>query len=321
MRAASRLFLNQETKMICQKKNRILWTISWNFAACLLACLFGAPLYAQDEEALPEPRTVSLETSDGVALSALYYPGTQEKETIPVILLHAWDEDHKSMVAIASTLQEKYGFAAILPDLRGHGLSQRTTKGDELDRDRWRTNELGSVIEDIEACKKFLIKENNQGELNIDLLCVVADNESTIFATLWTLRDWSYGPLGGMKQGQDVKSLVLLNPSRNFKGLNAAKAYQNDLLAGRNSAFPILVAYSGSGRDAKNIYDRVARGRKNLAAKKKALEKHRFEVEKGKRVSKKRGKTSSMGDLIGDFLKSEVASRQQDYRWAKRGGK
>lgn len=289
--------------------------------ACFLVCLFLTPAYAQDEEPLPEPRTVSLETSDGVALSALYYPGTNEKETIPVILLHAWDEDHKSMVGIASTLQSKFGFAAILPDLRGHGLSQRTTKGDELDRDRWRTNELSSVIEDIEACKKFLIKENNQGELNIDLLCVVADSESTIFATLWTLRDWSYGPLGGMKQGQDVKSLALLDPLRNFKGLNAAKAYQNDLLAGRNSAFPMMVAYSGSGRDAKNIYDRVARGRKNLADNKKALEKHRFEMEKGKRVSKKRGKTSSMGMLIGDFIQSEVASRQQDYRWAIRGGK
>ncbi len=300
-------------------KNRIQWTFTG--AAWLLVNLLTiTSLQAQDDET-PEPRTVQLQTSDGVALSAVYYAGKNEKETVPVILLHGWDADHSEMVGIANTLQTKYGCAAIVPDLRGHGNSQRSTKGDELDRDRWRGNDLSVLIEDIEACKKFLIGENNKGELNIDLLSIVADRESTIFAALWTLRDWSYAPLGSMKQGQDVKSLILLEPQRSFKGLNAAKTFQNDMFAGRGPAFPIVVAYRGNDRDAKNIYDRIARGRKNLSAKEKALEKHRFEIEKGRRVVKKRGDTTAMGDIIGRFIENQVASRQQDFRWAKRGSK
>ncbi len=305
--------------MKADHKNRIQWTITG--FAMLLSLGMVPNLEAQDDDATPEPRTVQLQTSDGVALSAIYYAGTNEKETVPVILLHAWDADNSEMVGIANTLQTQYGCAAIVPDLRGHGNSQRSTKGDELDRDRWRGNDLSAVVEDIEACKKFLIAENNKGELNIDLLSIVADSESTIFAAIWTLRDWSYAPLGSMKQGQDVKSLILLDPKRSFKGLNAAKTFQNDMLAGRGPAFPIIIAYRGNNRDAKNIYDRIARGRKNLSGKDKALGKHRFEIEKGRRVVKKRGQTTALGDIIGDFIETQVADRQQDFRWAKRGSK
>ena len=131
------------------------WTIGLFCLFLLAGSTFGPVANAQDEDELPDPRTVSLETKDGVTLSATYYPGTNEKETVPVILLHAWEDDHETMIKIANTLQRQFGFAAIVPDLRGHGKSNRTTGGEKLDRDRWRAKELAAVIEDIEACKKF----------------------------------------------------------------------------------------------------------------------------------------------------------------------
>ncbi len=307
-----------------------LFRNQWTIGCCLLALAFamcgGLPssAYAQDEGELPEPVDVQLETSDGVALSAVFYPGTNEKETVPVILVHAWQEKRQTMIAMAAHLQAQFGYAVMVPDLRGHGDSMKTVGGDELDRDRWRGPQLTAVLEDIEACKKYLINENNQGNLNIDMLSIVADRESTILATTWTLRDWSYAPLGSIKQGQDVKALVMLNPMRNFKGLNGNDAYQNDLYTGRTgAAFPVLIASTrDKSRDAKNISERMMRGRKSLDAPDKALETVRYQVESSRRVIKSRKNGDRMLSMdIGKFIEKQVYQRRHDFRWAERGSK
>ncbi len=284
---------------------------------------FPHEAWSQDENELPEPRDVQLETSDGVVLFAVYYPGTAEKENVPVILLHAWEADHRAMVSMASTLQSRFGCAAIVPDLRGHGKSNKTNLGVELDRDRWRGSEVAAVIEDIEACKKFLIQENNTGQLNIDLLTVVADGESTILACTWTLRDWSYAPLGSVKQGQDVKALILMNPVRNFKGLNGNHAFQGDLFTGRlGAAFPVMIACEQDHlRDAKNIYERMMKGRKSFEDSEKSLPKYRFEIEAQRRVRKSRDGDVPMDEVVGAFIEEQVFARREDFRWAERGTK
>lgn len=300
------------------------WTIGITCFVLITGCCLISPVKAQDEDDIPKPREVQLESSDGVALSAHYYPGTKEKETVPVILLHAWTDDHKTMVKMAAVLQSQFGYAVIVPDLRGHGKSTKTTNGDDLDRDRWRASELAAVIEDIEACKKFLIKENNEGNLNIDMLSVVADGEASILAANWTLRDWSYAPLGSLKQGQDVKALVLMNPSRNFKGLNGNDAYQSDLFTGRSgAAFPIIVASDRDNqRDAKNIFDRMMRGRKALEVGDKALERYRYQIEQQRRVIKSRKDGDRLvARVIGQFIEKQVYERRHDFRWAERGSK
>lgn len=300
----------------------------WTIGRILLVLVLGSgvvlPAFAQDEGDLPEPRELQLETSDGVALSAHYYPGTKEKETVPVILMHAWTESHQTMIAMAAHLQAQFGYAVIVPDLRGHGSSKKTTTGEELNFDNWRAAELATVMEDIEACKKFLIGENNEGNLNIDMLSIVADREATIMASNWTLRDWSYAPLGSLKQGQDVKALILMNPMRNFKGLNGNDAYQNDMFTGRAGAcFPVLVASTrDKSRDAKNISDRMMRGRKTLDAQDKALETFRYQIEESRRIIKSRKNGDRLLSMeIGQFIQKQVFQRRHDFRWAERGSK
>ncbi len=278
-----------------------------------------ANCFAQDEEQLPAQETLTLETSDGVALNAIYFPGTNEKETIPVILLHGWEDSHISLIEMAAKLQEKHGYAVIVPDLRGHGKSNKTVTGDEIETDRWRADQVGTVIEDIEACKNFLIGKNNEGELNIDMLSVVAEEQVTILAAVWTIRDWSFESFGSRKQGQDVKSLILLNPHRSFKGINGNNAYRHNLFVG--APFPVMIAAERSStKDAKTIFDGMMRGRKKLEDTNKHISNIRFEEEQQQRVVKSRGNNDRPLALeIGKFIEQEVFARRHDFRWAERG--
>ncbi|MGI9517665.1 MAG: hypothetical protein ACR2NP_11500, partial [Pirellulaceae bacterium] len=158
---------------------------------------------------------------------------------------------------------------------------------------------------------------------NIDMLTVVADSESTILAAIWTVRDWSFAPLGSLKQGQDVKALVMLNPTRNFRGLNGNDAFRSALFTGRSgAAFPIIVAADRShSRDGKNIYDNMMRGRRSMEGNKR-LDYYRFEMEEQERVVKsRRDGDRFLDDIIGGFIEENVFNRRHDFRWQDRSPK
>jgi hypothetical protein len=165
------------------------------------------------------------------------------------------------------------------------------------------------------------VGKNNEGQLNIDLLCLIAEGETAIHAVIWTLRDWSYKPIAGKKQGQDVKALVLINPVRSFSGINANDYYRNDLFTGDVGAgFPILVAAtSREGSDARRLHDGWERDRRTLEEGKRNLEFTTFRVETQSRIVKSRDEEDRLlADVVGEFLKTQVADRQHDFRWQDR---
>ncbi len=231
----------------------------WLMAGLMTAgCTMAAGLSAQQVE-IPAAEEVILVTSDYVQLYATWLPGIHEKETLPVIMLHGWgggqgnDKDRSSLLKMAEYLQANYGFAVLVPDLRGHGKSISLENSTPLpDRDRWRADQITAMIEDIEACKKFLLQKNNEGQLNIDLLSIVAEDELSMHAAIWTLRDWSYLPIAGRKQGQDVKALALIDPVRSFRGVNANNVYRRQCLPGKLEPvfqfwLPMAVGIAGMG--------------------------------------------------------------------------
>lgn len=145
----------------------------------------------------------------------------REKATVPVLLLHDWGASRNGLLSLAQHLQKELGCAVLVPDLRGHGGSTSLVGGGKrLDAKQMNKHEIPSVTEDIEACKRFLKERHNAGELNLELLTIVACGESTPVAATWALADWQWPPYKGVKQGQDVKLMILLSPVRKFETLS-----------------------------------------------------------------------------------------------------
>ncbi len=242
-----------------------------------LGLWFASPAWAQPttpkDAAPPAPRdippseTITLETKDRVTLRCEWFPGVNKKETVPVIALHDWGGSRQELLVLAERLQKELGCAVIVPDWRGHGESIHLAGGGpRIDRDRFGRNELLSMVEDIETCKRFLRDKHNAGELNIDMLCVIASHQMATTATSWVVTDWSWPPLAGKRQGQDAKVLVLLSPNRRFKTL-----VMNDLLrvpplaASPAPGVTTMVIYGindpTSDREGRAIVEALSRGR------------------------------------------------------------
>jgi pimeloyl-ACP methyl ester carboxylesterase len=235
------------------------WTI-------LLAILFPVDVRgAEEEDEIPAPEDIVLKTGDDLLLHATYLAGTHEKESVPIILLHGFKRDRHDFDALGIYLQ-KQGHAVIAPDLRGHGDSKEFRhapgeRNDKIEAGTLRQADFAAMIEyDVEAVKGFLKEKNNEGDLNIDKLCVVGSEMGALIAAGWSQRDWAWPPLTTGKQGQDVKALVLISPEANFKGLHMADYLGDPAI--RSQVAVLLIAGSKKSQARKeitNLYDGLKR--------------------------------------------------------------
>lgn len=224
----------------------------------------------QETEELADPEVVTMATRDRVALVATYFAGPSSKETMPIILIHDWDGDRKQLFPFAEYLREELKASVLVPDLRGHGDSIRLENSDEkIDRGRFRKAEIASAVQDIERCKKFLMAQNNEGKLNIELLTVIAVGETAVHAVQWCINDWAW-PLtaGGLKQGQDVKMLVLVNPATETGGISLIPNLKMPLMSGQGMPpLPLQIVWahrnSKAVKQSKEIYNEIVESRDN----------------------------------------------------------
>ena len=221
----------------------------------------------KDKVEIPKPEKLVLKTTDNVNLICNYFGGTKKKETVPIILLHDLKGSKEEFTPFAKYLQKSFGMAVIVPDLRGHGESTKTVTNQTVDISKFKKNDYATFNEDISTCFRYLRDEvNNEGKCNIDMLCVLASGYVGINAMSWTLEDYSYQPLGGKKQGQFVKGLVLLSPRKSIKGYSTAQLLKNPLFSGRGATpVPVLIAIGDgndkSYREGKSMYTTLARTR------------------------------------------------------------
>lgn len=170
----------------------------------------------------PAAKTLSLMTADGVMLRTLYFPSDKGKEAVPVILIHEWQGQASPYAGLVKALWDA-GCAVVVPELRGHGGSKEQEiagRKREFDVSRMGKADVMSMITgDLEAVKKFLVEENNAQRLNLNALTLVGIREGAILASHWAVRDLNFPSVGALKQGQDVKALVLISPERNIKGV------------------------------------------------------------------------------------------------------
>ena len=191
-------------------------------------------------EELPPARDLTLQTKVSgnfaspapVNLVCTWFAGTHEKDTVPVILVHDWGSDRTPLIPLAQHLQRELGCAVLVPDLRGHGESTSLVGSNrKLDATQFKNQEIPLASEDLEACKRFLKERHNAGELNLEMLTLVACGQCTALTASWTAADWQWPPYKGVKQGQDVKLLVLLSPVRKFESFNLAALVKSPLFS------------------------------------------------------------------------------------------
>lgn len=184
-----------------------------------------------------EPEIVSLITKDGVQLTLTYYhsperPGTPAaKQVTPIVVLHDYKDTRATFAALAARLQasvedpaKRPAFAVIAVDLRAHGDSTKQVLPNgarqELDAARINLAGLAAMVGfDMEAVRSWLVTKNDEGAFNLNKLCLVGAGMGANVAANWAAQDWAAPPLAVVKQGQDVKGLVLISPRWSYRGL------------------------------------------------------------------------------------------------------
>jgi pimeloyl-ACP methyl ester carboxylesterase len=198
--------------------------------------LLTALLAFLPETARSQSEIVPIATDDGVQLKLSYFPSrarrgsAEAKQVTPVVLLHDYKETRavfNSLVQrlVAPVAGQRHAFAAVTVDLRGHGDSTRQVlpNGEEIDLDASKLRKqdyLAMVVMDMPAVRSFLVGKNDEGELNLNKLCLVGSGMGASVAAIWALQDWSWPPLAIGKQGQDVKALTLISPRWSRNGLS-----------------------------------------------------------------------------------------------------
>jgi hypothetical protein len=278
---------------------------------------------------------ISRTTKDGLKLYFRYYPGSKGKKTVPIILLHAWDQQGRDLEGLAKFLQdpehEQGGHAVVVPDLRGHGRSTTISSSDDsgkevkLDPKKMKARDLEAmVVFDMETIKNFLIQKNNDAELNIEQLCIVAVEESCLVGLNWCLQDWNWPQLAGYKQGRDVKAFVLVSPVSSFRGFTARNALRHPIVVGKLSA---MIFYGQQDRKAKKgatlIYNRLKKAHKtDFEDKQERMEKlDLFErplpttLQGNKLLS---AESLHVASQIALFIDLRLDQKSGDYPWAER---
>jgi hypothetical protein len=110
------------------------------------------------------------------------------------------------------------------------------------------------MVADVEAVKRFLVAENNEGALNIEKLGVISLGPASIPAVNWAALDWSFPRLPTVKQGQDVKALVLLAPAWSSRGATLRDGINYPAVS---RSLAISLIYSEGDNDSKRDATRI----------------------------------------------------------------
>jgi pimeloyl-ACP methyl ester carboxylesterase len=240
--------------------------LAWGLLVCVVV---GSSTVSAQR--VPPPEELKLTTKDGVKLAATYYPSSKGKDAVPIVLLHDFKESRTVFDNLALALQSPGGEdnpdsrAVISVDLRGHGESTVQASGGGRTRDleaaRLKTYDFEAMYrQDVEAVRRFLVKENDAERLNLNALCLLGSGMGANVATYWAAKDWGTPLLATLKQGQDVKALILASPEWGFKGLPLLKPLRQP---GVRQRISIMVVYgdqaSKAKKDAKNVHKNLAK--------------------------------------------------------------
>ncbi len=231
-------------------------TIQWRLSRILILALIGmcvaqAATQAQDKKDTKKDKPSEEKTIyavDGWPLKLTYYKSTEGKEAAVVVLLHPKNESRMVWTAPNgfAEMLHKQGLAVIALDLRKHGQSkdrdgtseEETKKSTSTDKDKSSKKSSGGgdlkqadylgMVADLEAVKKMIYEEHENGNLNMRKTAIVAPGMSAAIAVAFTANDWAKKPYDDAAtpaartpRGQDLQALVLLSPDSAVPGVVA----------------------------------------------------------------------------------------------------
>ncbi len=274
--------------------------------------------------------TITLTTKDGVRLKASYYASSLGKDAVPIVMLHDLKESRAVFNGLARVLQsppsgERPSHAILTVDLRGHGESTSMQgpngKTRELEAAKLGKQDFRNMVHyDMEAVRKFLVKKNDLGELNLNKLCLLGSGMGANVSTAWAAVDWSTPKLSSRKQGQDVKALVLISPDWGFRGLPMLKPVKHRDVRERIS---MLIIYGKqdrkSAKSAETVHKNLKRYHPEPPPEQRREKKDLFLV--GLRTSLKGTRliadpTFNMLPTLEEFLDARLS--KQEFDWVQR---
>lgn len=282
---------------------------------------------AQKPDELPEPEVVEFLTKDGVKLFATYYASDRERNAVPLILLHMYKGSRADFDELALYLQREHHHAVLALDLRGHGESTHQTMGNnerDLSPDRLGADDFARMASlDVEEAKRFLIREHNAGKVNIERLGVIGAEMGATVAVYWAYIDWT-APRLTIKQGQDVKALVLMSPETRFKSLSLSQPFGDPQLRSKVALHIIAGGDDAKAvRAAEQLYNSVRKYHKEpdetLPSDKYLAEKTIFldaDYDTSLQGTKMLGENLGVQERIARFI--ELRLVKPSYPWAER---
>lgn len=174
-----------------------------------LAVLGSLPLSSAELDG----QAVTLDTSDGWALSAVYKAPKEQTRT--VILLHDLGKDKTAFSKFASSLW-RAGFGYLALDLRGHGQSVNQGEYSSFAREGL-DNEFNKMPRDVDAAVSYLQKKGVDPQ---DMVLLGAGLGANVAAKSVTLTP-------------DIGSLALITPTANTRDvltIPAMRLYKGNVL-------------------------------------------------------------------------------------------
>ncbi|NQU98950.1 alpha/beta fold hydrolase [Candidatus Woesearchaeota archaeon] len=172
-----------------------------------------------------------IKASDGVKISANFFPAESEKG---VILLHMLNHGKNDWNDFVPVLNEN-GYNVLAIDMRGHGLS-------ELDWREFSDVEFSRAVLDVAAAKSHL-EENGVSEFGI-IGASIGANIALKYAA----------------QDKEIKSIILLSPSLNYRGVTTS----DNILKYDRAVFTVTSSKDTQSADDAFVLHEVASGEKKF---------------------------------------------------------
>ncbi len=167
--------------------------------------------YAQGQsDVYHQGQRVTFLTDDGVSVVGTYYtPASGTNSSTPiVILLHMLGRDRNTWNTLASTLSQKEGYAVLSIDFRGHGESIKQNDK-TISYQTFTEEDFNKMVLDVKAAKRFLTGQKN---VNPNTIVIIGASIGANIALDYAASD------------PTIKSVVLLSPGINYRGVSTSEA-------------------------------------------------------------------------------------------------